>query len=184
MRVFLALDPPDPVRDALERMQEGLPIGRPLPPETLHLTLVFLDDQPQAALLALDEALQGLARPQLRLRLTGPGVLARERVVAAGVAPDPGLVALHARLRSLCHGAGITLPRTRFRPHVTIARLPPRMAPEAEAALARWLAARAGFGAPDWAVDAVTLFRSTLRPEGAVHQALATYPPPEGEETG
>lgn len=184
MRAFLALDPPDPVLDALEGMQEGLPLGRPLPRDTLHLTLVFLEDQPQAALLALDEALLGLARPQLRPRLTGPGVLARARVIAAGVAPDPGLTALHARLRGLCHGAGITLPRSRFRPHVTIARLPPRIEPEAEAVLARWLAARAGFGAPDWVADRVTLYRSTLTPDGARHEALAAYPPREGEESG
>lgn len=184
MRAFLALDPPDPVRDALERMWQGLPEGRPVPRDNLHLTLVFLGDQPEAALLALDEALHGLARPQLRLRLTGPQVFNRSGVIAAAAVPDPGLVALHTRLRGLCHVAGITLPRARFRPHVTIARLPRRPAPGAEAALARWLAARAGPGAPDWAVDAVTLYRSTLTPEGALHQALARYPLCAGEESG
>lgn len=184
MRVFLALDPPDPVCDALERMQEGLPEGRPLPRDNLHLTLVFLDDQPDAALVALDEALQGLARPRLRLRLSGPEVLGRARVIAAGVVPDPGLQALHAKLRGLCHLAGIALPRSRLRPHVTIARLPRRTAPEAEVQFARWLAARAGVTAPVWAVDAVTLYRSTLTPDGALHQALAAYPPPAGEKTG
>lgn len=184
MRAFLALEPPDPVRDALEAMQEGLPEGRPVPRDNLHLTLVFLDDQPQAALIALDEALHGLKRPQLRLRLTGPAVFGRSGVVAAGVVPDPGLAALHGNLRGLCHGAGIVLPRTRFRPHVTLARLPRRSGPEADGRLARWLTARAGFPVPDWPADAVTLFRSTLTPDGALHEALAAYPPREGEETG
>ena len=49
MRSFLALALPDPVRDALERVQEALPPGpaRLADPEQFHLTLAFLGERPE-----------------------------------------------------------------------------------------------------------------------------------------
>ena len=42
MRSFVAIDLPEAAREALERLQDDLPVGRPLAPETFHLTLAFL----------------------------------------------------------------------------------------------------------------------------------------------
>jgi len=73
-------------------------------------------------------------------------------------------------------GAGIGLPRERFRPHVTLARLAPNLPAEPLERLRVWLEAEGGFRLPPVTVEEVTLFRSTLTRTGALHEPLATYP--------
>ena len=50
MRCFLSLDLPDRCRDPLLSMIGGLRVGRAVPWDNLHITLSFLDDQPEEAL--------------------------------------------------------------------------------------------------------------------------------------
>ena len=49
--------------------------------------------------------------------------LRQPAVLWAGVAPQPGLGVLRDRVRGAVRRAGVDLPRERFRPHVTLARL-------------------------------------------------------------
>ena len=63
MRAFLALDIPDDVAAALIRLQSGIPFGRPVPEENLHLTLAFFEDAPDHGLEALHEMLSALRMP-------------------------------------------------------------------------------------------------------------------------
>ena len=62
MRCFLGLALPDPVLDLLERLQEDIPVGRLVPCENLHITLSFLEDQPEARLEALHQEEASLLR--------------------------------------------------------------------------------------------------------------------------
>ncbi len=177
MRAFVAIDLPDPVRTALEAVQEALPVGRAVDPDQLHLTLAFLGEQPIDRLEAAHEALEGVAGAPFDLRLRGLGVFdgRRPTVVWAGVAEDGPLRALRSRVLSALHGAGLPLERRRFRPHVTIARLSALDA-GAEDRLARFLSRWEGFPSPSFEVRDFGLWRSILRPDGAVHEELARYP--------
>ena len=94
-------------------------------------------------------------------------------VLAALVAPDPALDTLHRKVRSLLHGAGLMLPRERYRPHVTLARF---NGPADDAALAAFATRHGLFGTAEFEVGEIILYRSTLGPKHAIHTALAEYP--------
>lgn len=179
MRAFVAIHPPPAVRDALEAVQDALPpgLGRLADPEQLHLTLAFLGERPDHEVEAAHEALLGLRHPSFPLALGGLGTFGSRQpeVLWAGVRDPSTLATLQARVRSALHGAGLVLERRRFRPHVTLARLG-RTPPEAVERLAGFLGRWDAFPAPTWEVRDLGLWRSTLRPSGAIHEELARYP--------
>ncbi len=176
IRAFLALPVPDPARAALVALQAGLPFGRKVPEENLHLTLVFLGEVAEAALEEIDAALAGAALPAPVLRFEALGTFAEmERgLVFAAVAEDAALTALHGRLCRIVRAAGVALPRRRFRPHVTLARSPRQPAGPARDRLAAALGQR--LAVPEARPDRLGLFRSRLAPGGAVHDLMADYP--------
>lgn len=176
MRAFLALDVPDETAAALSRVQSGLPFGRPVPEENLHLTLAFFEDAPEAALADLDDLMGGLRAAAVEIRFTGIDSFTEGQhgLIFADVARSAALQALHDRIASLCRQAGLDLPRRRFRPHVTLTRANRRPDGAARDRLAACLGARSDL--PGFVARAVTLYRSTLGPRGAIHEPLASYP--------
>lgn len=176
MRAFVGLPLPDAALDALERLQEGLTVGRHVPAANMHLTLAFLDDQPEAALQALHQLLAEIRVPPLTLTFSGLDALGGKlpRVLAAGVQKTPELTRLRDRVRGACRSAGIELPRERFRPHVTLARFPRHLEEGQAEKIARFLSGAAGFRLQCEA-DAFALFQSTLAPDGARYDVLAEY---------
>ncbi len=178
MRAFLALPLPDAAVVTLERLQQEIPVGRLVPGENLHLTLVFLGDRSVAALEDLHFALEALRVPAFDLRLAGLDCFDRTdpEALHIGVAPCPALEALQARLRATLHGAGVTLDRARFRPHVTLARFNRGLAPEQAARMGRFLAARGDFAVPAFTVRAFCLYESILTKDGPVYEVMAEYP--------
>ncbi|UWQ78483.1 RNA 2',3'-cyclic phosphodiesterase [Leisingera sp. S132] len=177
MRAFVGLPLPDAALDALERVQEGLTVGRHVPAGNMHLTLAFLDDQPEAALKALHQMLADISAPPLLLTFSGLGTFGDKlpRVLAAEVQKTPELTRLRDNVRSACRTNGIELPRERFRPHVTLARFPRHLEAGQVEKIARFLAAAADFKL-ECEADSYALFQSTLAPEGARYDVLAEYP--------
>lgn len=180
-RLFVAIDLPDPVRAALAALAQMLPVPRRAAPETLHLTLAFLGPCPETLLEEIDRALAAVTAQgpvAFDLALQGLGLFggAQPRVVWAGIAPNPPLMALQARLETALRHTGCRIDHHRFHPHVTLARFAPTSADLP--ALEQALVDLAGFRTDPWRVEAVTLYQSWLRPEGPRHAALAAYPLP------
>lgn len=177
MRAFVGLLLPQAALDALAHLQEGLNAGRHVPAENMHLTLAFLDDQPEPALQALHQVLAEISAPPLMLTFSGLDSFGGKlpRLLAAEVRKTPELAYLRDRVRGACHQAGLDLPRERFRPHVTLARFPRHLKAEQVEKIARFLSAAAGFRL-QCAAEAFALFQSTLAPEGARYDVLAAYP--------
>ena len=177
MRAFIAIELPDPVRDVLEGLQEAMPLGRPVDPEQMHLTLAFLGEQPDELIEAAHHALEGIRFPAFELQLAGLGTFGDRQptVLWAGLREPGQLKALHDRLLPALHGAGIVLERRRYRPHVTIARFDRTAQPEHER-LARFLQRWETFPSPPFEVREFVLWRSTLLKSGAAHEELARYP--------
>ncbi|MCY1128166.1 RNA 2',3'-cyclic phosphodiesterase [Frigidibacter sp. RF13] len=177
MRLFLAIPLPEPVATRLAEVALRLKVGRPLPEENLHLTIAFLGEQREPALEELHCELERLHQPALPVTFGPLGTFGDSPgTVHAEVQLSPGLKALHRSVMGAVRGAGITLERRRFRPHVTIARLPRHPAPGDHAEVARFLGVHAATPLPDFTADRLILYRSWLRPEGSLYEDLADYP--------
>lgn len=178
MRIFVAIDLPEAARHALEILQDDLPVGRPMAPETFHLTLSFLDEQPSHVVSAVHEELATIRFDPFPLILSGLDTFGggKPKLLWAGVAPQPALSALHRKVRGAAARAGLEMPRARFRPHVTLARFRGDLRGEELAKLGGFLAHHAGFVVDAFQARGFTLFQSVLGPGGATHEALADYP--------
>jgi 2'-5' RNA ligase len=194
-RLFVALDPPDPVQRRLASIQTELRrlAGRHadevrwVAPEGIHLTLQFLGAVPEERLPAIEDAVAAAAsasRP-LALEVKGAGGFPsarRPRVVWAGVEGDrTALAALAADLGRRLAPLGFTPDERPFSPHLTLGRAREgRGAPGLGGALVR---ASASDPVP-WRAGALVLVRSHLSPAGARHEALRRYglgkPAPRG----
>lgn len=178
IRAFVAIDLPDGVRAALEQLQDDLPVGRLMNPETFHLTLAFLGDQPAEAIDAVHQGLSDLNAAPFDLSLRGVDVFGTKapKLLFAGADTTPSLVALRDKVRSIVRFAGVELPRERFRPHVTLARFRGRPRGDEMDKLRGFLAFHAGFVLPAFHVNGIALYQSYLHPDGAMHEVLAEYP--------
>lgn len=176
-RAFVAIDLPDPVRGALTVLQFLLPLPDRVEPAQFHLTLSFLDDLRDAELEAVHEALAALRMPAFALTLAGLGLFggATPRLAYAGVAPEPALLRLHAKVETAARRAGASIPARRFVPHVTLGRFR-HIAAEDALRLERAVAGHMDFRAGPFPVADFALIESRLHRDGARHTVLARYP--------
>ena len=186
MRLFVAAELPEHVREALAAWARGA-LGRRehlrrIDPDALHLTLCFLGEQPPTAVDVVASALEACAELLVAVGELSVGPPAwlpprRPRVLAVEISDPLGaLHALHAALAAaLEDGIGWERRRERFRPHVTVARMRPGSQRARE--LPPTPALR-------FAPVAATLLRSTLHPDGARYDALATVASPASSVRG
>ncbi len=124
MRLFIAIQLNETMKDALVRMQDGMMDnnvrGNFTKEENLHLTLAFIGDYPDPdAVLDIIDASD--YRP---VELTLDGIGHYGDVWFAGLLENKGLVAYVKRLRHGLADAGIPFDRKRFSPHITLIRKP------------------------------------------------------------
>lgn len=176
IRAFLALPIPDMVRSPLTVQQFLLPVARKLPPENLHLTLVFLGEVPEPLLEDAHDGFAAIRIPPFSLTLQGLGLFGgtKPHVVWAGVAPSEPLQRLQAKAERVARMAGIAVDARRFTPHVTLAR-PGAMTPDERLRLERTVGETV-FRSAEWLVDEMVLYRSTLGKAGSHYDELARYP--------
>ena len=179
-RLFVALDLPDDVREAIVRWQqseltdEALRVVRPA---SLHITLAFLGYLPEKQIASVASVVNRVASPAPRIEFLGeparkpkgrPRVFALEAVSEEAVALQGGLERELVRER-------LYKPEKRpFWPHVTVARVRPEGRGSKRPARVE-----KGPGAIPEALRApffgirLSLYRSILRPQGAEYAPLA-----------
>jgi 2'-5' RNA ligase len=124
-RLFFALWPGEPQRDALSRVQLGLPDhrGRSTHPGDLHITLVFLGDLDTRVRACAEQAADRVRSASFSLTLDRLGCFPRARVVWCGASQRPqSLLQLLQELNSGLLGCGFRPERRSFELHVTLAR--------------------------------------------------------------
>lgn len=188
-RMFVAVEPPQRVRDHLAEFLEPRAGLRWSAPEQWHVTLAFLAAVPEHVVDELVERLSAAAARQARfaVRIGGAGAFphaGRSVVLWLAVTPVAGgdvdggpvdrpLHRLAAGARAAANAAGAAADGRAFVPHVTLAR--PR--PPIEAT--RWLRVLDTYRGPEWPVEQVELVASHLR-EGPArrprYETVATLP--------
>ncbi len=132
VRLFIAINFPDDIRAALHAAMHPL---RTVAPEIrwvdeprIHLTMKFLGEHPEAAVLPLVNALDAVAGgyDPIPLELGGLNAfpnLRQPRVVWLGVSADPKLELLHHDVETACEALGHPVEGRAYRPHVTLGRV-------------------------------------------------------------
>jgi RNA 2',3'-cyclic 3'-phosphodiesterase len=176
-RLFLALDLPEHARARLIDWRDVV-LGsrddvRPVAPEALHVTLVFLGWQDQSAAERIAEAAFGALPDGPPPLLTPTGVRSvpprDPRLFALDLDDEEGRATeLQGRASAALEAGGWYRPEKRpFGPHITLARVKRRerrVPPMAEEPSPP--------GEP-FEVAVVTLYKSTLRPQGSLYEPLA-----------
>jgi 2'-5' RNA ligase len=161
-RLFVAVWPPDELLDALSDLERPRDQGvRWLPTENLHVTLRFLGDAD------VGEVTDALARATWRATTAAAGPAIDTLADHSLVLPVDGVDELAETATRATRGLGTAGERRRFHGHLTVARLARRARPAR--ALGMAFAAR-------FEVDEVALVSSTLTPDGAHYETLATWP--------
>ena len=178
MRLFVAVDVPDVVKDAIETdvvapLRDALPGARWTRREGRHLTLKFLGDVADERLGGTGAALSEAASSHVRFDaafdvLGGFPNLRRPRVlwVGIGAGAEP-LSALAADVEANLEPLGFPREDRPFRGHLTLARFPK---PTAVRSLPGVTVPTEAFAARE-----LVLFRSQLHPKGARYTALDRY---------
>jgi RNA 2',3'-cyclic 3'-phosphodiesterase len=149
-------------------------------PHNLHLTLKFLGDVHQQEIARVCQAMaRGAAEVEpFELDVRGAEAFpnaARPRTVwlGAGDGAEP-MVVLHDRVEAVLAKLGYREEHRRFQPHLTIGRV--RGAGAGIAELGTLLQQQADFSAGRMTVGKVTLFASTLTPDGPIYDVLGSAP--------
>ena len=129
MRLFVALDIDDAIRERIERFIEDVsgfaPDARWAKPESLHVTLKFIGEQPESAVEKIKRALSGISASAVDLQFHGYGFFPTAksaRVFWVGMEAGPELATLASAIDEKMGAVGIPQEDRAFTPHLTLAR--------------------------------------------------------------
>jgi 2'-5' RNA ligase len=129
MRLFIALDIDDAIREGIARFVDGVrnfaPDARWVKPESLHVTLKFVGEQADAAVENIKKELATVSAPTTEIKFSGYGFFPTTksaRVFWIGMEAGPQLTALAAAIDDRMASLGIAKEDRAFSPHLTLAR--------------------------------------------------------------
>ena len=129
MRLFIALDIDDAIRERISRFEQGVtgfaPDARWQKAESLHVTLKFIGEQPDAAVDRIKQALSTVAASAVDIQFRRYGFFPTAksaRVFWIGIDAGPQLAALAAVIDEATSSLGIPKEERSFSPHLTLAR--------------------------------------------------------------
>jgi 2'-5' RNA ligase len=192
MRLFLALDIDDAIRDRIIRFAEGVsgfaPDARWAKPESLHVTLKFIGEQPDEAVQSIQLALSAIhaSPPVIHFRGYGFFPTAKSaRVFWIGMEADPQLATLAATIDQTVASLGVPREDRPFSPHLTLARAAGRSASPHRTktdfpnrAFHRLQERLAPLSAPEFGTMTAReffLYQSQLSPKGSKYTKLAAF---------
>ena len=129
MRIFIALDIDDAIRERIARFVDGVtgfaPEARWAKPESLHVTLKFIGEQSEPAVEQIKNALSTIAARAADIHFRGYGFFPTAkaaRVFWVGMEAGPQLAALAVAIEEKMASLGIPKEDRAFSPHLTLAR--------------------------------------------------------------
>jgi RNA 2',3'-cyclic 3'-phosphodiesterase len=129
MRLFVALDINDGIRERLARFLDGVqgfaPDARWVRPESLHVTLKFIGEKPEEELGRISRALETIEASSFEMNCRGYGFFpgARSpRVFWVGIEGGSKLTSLAGTVDETLAGIDVSKEEHPFNPHLTLAR--------------------------------------------------------------
>ncbi len=187
-RLFIALHLPSEVIAALDTAQHHLRVTVPpgvvswVAPRSIHLTLKFLGDVPLNQRESIAEALTTVARAHAPFDLSTGGLgcfphQRNPRVVWIGVQGQlKALQLLRDAVEGVIAPLGYPTEDRPFSPHLTLGRVRRDASRSAVQTLGAVMASATAPPPVTWTVTEVGLFRSELKPTGAVYTLLHRAP--------
>ena len=173
-RLFVAIRPPRPIREALLAAMGGISGARWQREDQLHLTLRFIGEVDRHLAGDVHAALGSVHQPPFEIALNGIGHFERRGLadtVWAGVAPQEPLHALHKKVDAVLSRVGVAPDQRAFLPHITLARLK-----RSSGTVGNLLEQSGGLASAPFPVDHFALYESDLTPDGAVYSIVERYP--------
>jgi len=180
LRTFIAIELPEKIVSAISKVQEGIrSYGfkiRWVRPENIHLTLKFLgnikEDDTKKVGNTIFESVKGYKPISLKAKGIGvfPGIK-KPRVIWTGISDQLNLLTeLQKTLDEKLEEIGFPKEKRPFRGHLTLGRAKAKIDPKR---LSDALKEFAKFESESFSADRVILYKSELRPKGAVYTKLA-----------
>ena len=173
-RLFVAIRPPEPIRDLLVDAMDDSADFRWQSDEQLHVTLRFVGEVERPLGNDLADALARVHVEPFELSIAGVGRFEQRSGGAlwAAVEPKVPLAALAAKIERVCQENGLEPERRAYHPHITLARWKGRRTREVRDFLER----TAGLSSEPFNVTEFSLFESQLSRHGAHYEELVSYP--------
>jgi 2'-5' RNA ligase len=181
IRAFLALRPDDDVLKNLKGVQQELGQAgidaRWVSADAVHLTIQFLGDVREHELPEIERGLReaiATVKP-FEVEFRGLGVFPNQkkpRAVWVGLHGD-GIAGVADAVETVLSPLGFPPEEREMTPHITLGRLRSTRGTETLIRIIRSSTERS-FGTSR--LNAVTLYRSQLRPDGAVYTPVTTFP--------
>jgi 2'-5' RNA ligase len=173
-RLFVAIRPPETIRDLLIDAMDDSADFRWQDDGQLHLTLRFVGEVERPLANDLADSLSRIGAAPLELRIAGVGRFEQRNSGAlwAGVEPKAPLAALAAKVERACQSVGLEAERRAFHAHITLARWKGRKTREVQNFLER----TRDLCSEPFAISEFLLFESRLSRHGAHYEPVAAYP--------
>lgn len=173
-RLFVAIRPPEPIRDLLIDAMDDSPALRWVGDEQLHLTLRFIGEVERPIANDITVELERVRSPAFSLSVVGVGKFEQRNGGAlwAGVQPKEPAAALAAKVERAVQQAGLEPEHRAFMPHITLARWNRRNAEAVDAFLRR----NADLRSEPFRIDRFILFESRLSRHGPHYEEIAEFP--------
>ena len=181
VRLFVALELPDELRERMAMIARGVNGARWAPVENLHLTLRFIGEVPEDRIADIHHGLSRIRHEPFEVALSGIGYFKQGRnptVLWVGLDRNDALLELHDKVEQALQREGLESEGRKYSPHITLARL--QRAPEAR--VAAYVAQHNLFRAPPFRAESFTLFSSFLSSSRAIYTAEAEYPMIEAQQ--
>lgn len=177
LRLFFALQPDATTQAAMSGLAREIATtsgGRAVAAVNLHLTLVFLGEQPSTLLPQIQSAADSIRANAFSLAFDRVDSWRKNGIVWAGASLlPPALATLRRDLVAGLERREIALDNRPFAPHLTLARN--IASPPARTTLAQVI---------EWPIDAFSLIASTLGQRGPTYRVIARWPLAPGAASG
>jgi 2'-5' RNA ligase len=182
MRTFIALEVPENIQKEVFSLKENISSHyakiRWVKKENIHITLAFLGEIVEDVIEQVKERLQLVSKKHQTFTMTLQGVgvfpqMKRPRVLWVGVVPEVKEPITHIA-NDVIDALGFLHPKDKkkFSPHITFGRIKFI----SDLSSLQKVIESISFETDEFMVNKITLFKSDLKPDGAIYTPLSKYP--------